>query len=228
MTRRLISRLALVAIFSIAFAYIEAAVVVYLRQIFHPNGFVFPLTAFGAENFNKTIFLTELGREAATLALIFTAAVLFGRNRQQRAAYFMIIFALWDIFYYVWLKVLINWPASLMDWDILFLIPLTWASPVLAPILVSVVLILFALVILWLDARNSSIKPGLIGWGIFAGAALLLVAVFCSAGRFAGQADYRAHFSWLAFAAALPGPVCLFAGYTLTMLLRNSAAKSIC
>ncbi len=71
----------------------------------------------------KRLVLTEIGREAATLVLIFTAAWLFGGVPQERIAYFLIIFAVWDIFYYVWLKVLLDWPATLMDWDILFLIP---------------------------------------------------------------------------------------------------------
>ncbi len=110
----------IVVIFSIAFAYIEAAVVVYLRQIFHPEGFTFPLTTFGLSPLWKRLLFTEIGREAATIVLIFTGCWLSGKNRRQRFAYFMTIFAVWDIFYYVWLKVLLDWPSSIMDWDILF------------------------------------------------------------------------------------------------------------
>ena len=87
-----------VVLFSIAFGYIEAAVVVYLRQIFYPDGFTFPLTVFGVDAFSKRLLLTEIGREAATIVLIFTGAWLSGHNRRQRVAYFMIIFAVWDIF----------------------------------------------------------------------------------------------------------------------------------
>src|SRR5690606_3193495 len=97
----------------------------------------FPLEVFGVTPEARRLLLTEIGREAATLVLILTAAWLFGRSRQERVAYFLVIFAVWDVFYYVWLKVLLNWPASIMDWDILFLIPAVWASPVLYPVLVS-------------------------------------------------------------------------------------------
>ena len=106
-----IKRFCIVVIFSIAFAYIEAAVVVYLREIFYPDGFSFPLTIFAIDPLWRRFLLTEIGREAATIVLIFMSAWLFGRNRRQRFAYFLTIFAIWDIFYYVWLKVLIDWPA---------------------------------------------------------------------------------------------------------------------
>ncbi|MHC4213225.1 MAG: hypothetical protein ACYSWP_07640 [Planctomycetota bacterium] len=120
-TRGLIALAAL----SIAFGYIEASVVVYLRAIFYPDGFVFPLTEFGIETSPlwRRLLLTEIGREASTLVLIISGAYLFGRNVRERVAGFMIIFGIWDIFFYVWLKVLVNWPGSIMDWDILFLIP---------------------------------------------------------------------------------------------------------
>ncbi|MHC4582831.1 MAG: hypothetical protein ACYS14_15365, partial [Planctomycetota bacterium] len=150
--RTTIARFCVVVVFSIAFANIEATVVVYLREIFHPDGFDFPMTVFGEGPNWKRLLLTEIGREAATMVLILTTCWLAGRNRQQRFAYFLTIFAIWDIFYYIWLKVLINWPASIMDWDILFLIPVTWASPVLYPVLISVALLAFAVVILYRDS----------------------------------------------------------------------------
>ena len=122
---QMLKRLLVAIVFGIAFGYIEAAVVVYLRAIFHPNGFTFPMQIFALTPQGKHLLLTEIGREAATLVLILTGAWLFSRNRQEAIAYFMLIFAVWDIFYYVWLKVLLDWPATLMDWDILFLIPVT-------------------------------------------------------------------------------------------------------
>lgn len=213
------STIIIVAIFSIAFAYIESAVVVYLREIFHPEGFDFPLEVFGPEQINTKLLFTEIGREAATLILILTACILFGNNLRQRFAHFLFIFAIWDIFYYVWLKVLLGWPASIMDWDILFLIPVTWASPVLAPVLVSLTLFLFALVILELDSRNIHIRVGLLSWIVFCGLALMLVILFCHAGRFADRADYFMHFSWLGFAIAEIAAISLFAGCTVKALL---------
>ncbi len=225
MAKRLISRLIIVAIFSIAFAYIESAVVVYLRQIFHPDGFDFPLNVFGIDQINTRLFLTEIGREAATMVLILTASFLFGRNFRQRFAYFLMIFAIWDIFYYVWLKVLLGWPASIMDWDILFLIPLTWASPVLAPVIVSLTLLLFALVILALDSGSIYIRPERLHWTGFCGSALLLVILFCYAGRFSAQPDYYEHFSWPGFVIAEIAAVFFFFGCVSRVLPSKESEK---
>jgi len=191
----------IVVVFGIAFGYIEAAVVVYLRQIFHPDGFTFPMTVFGNDALSRQILLTEIGRETATIVLIFTGAWLFGRNHQQRIAYFMIIFAVWDIFYYVWLKVLLDWPASIMDWDILFLIPVTWASPVLYPALISIALILFAVMILYLNSRGASLKVNPADWLAFFAAGFIIVLSFCIAGLHSTEQDYASSFYRSLFAA---------------------------
>ena len=190
-------------IFSIAFAYIEAAVVVYLREIFHPDGFTFPLTTFGLDPRWKPLLLTEIGREAATIVLIFTSSWLFGKNRRQRFAYFMIIFAVWDIFYYVWLKVLLDWPSSIMDWDILFLIPTTWASAVLYPVLISIILLIYAAVILYRDAHGRTIRVTLADWLVFIISGIIVVVSFCTPGPHVTQPDFESHFYWPLFAAGL-------------------------
>ena len=191
----------IVVVFSISFGYIEAAVVVYLRQIFHPDGFTFPMTVFGIDTMSKRLLLTEIGREGATIALIFTGAWLFGHNRRQRIAYFLIIFAIWDIFYYVWLKVLLDWPASIMDWDILFLIPCTWASPVLYPVLISITLIVFAVVILYYCSRNRLIKASWRDWLAFCASGLIVVISFCLPGLHITEQDYASYFYWPLFGA---------------------------
>jgi hypothetical protein len=190
----------IVVVFGIAFGYIEAAVVVYLRQIFHPNGFTFPMTVFGIDAISRRILLTEIGREVATAVLIFTGAWLFGHNRQQRVAYFMIIFAVWDIFYYVWLKVLLDWPASLMDWDILFLIPVTWASPILYPVLISLTLIAFAVVILYYNSLGRSVKATLPDWLALSTAGFIVVLSFCLPGLHITEQGYASYFYWSLFA----------------------------
>ena len=191
-------KLLIAIVFSIAFAYIESAVVVYLRVIFHPHGFDFPLEAFAATPLGKRLLLTEIGREAATLVLILTAAWLFGSTRQERGAYVLVIFAVWDIFYYIWLKVLLNWPASVMDWDVLFLIPYVWASPVLYPVLISAAMFAFAVAVLHRSARGRPLalqKTDWIGW---AAASAVLVVAFCLGGTHITTPDYAAHFHpWL-------------------------------
>jgi len=191
----------IVVVFSIAFGYIEAAVVVYLRQIFYPDGFTFPIMLFGIDALSRRILLTEIGREAATIVLIFTGAWLFGHNRQQRFAYFMIIFAVWDIFYYVWLKVLLDWPASIMDWDILFLIPVTWASPVLYPVLISMTLIVFAIVILYRCSCDRPLRTKLPDLLAFLVSGLIVVVSFCIAGLHSTEQDYTSYFYPSLFAA---------------------------
>jgi hypothetical protein len=46
-----------------------------------------------------------------------------GRSFREWLAGFLIAFGVWDIFCYVFLKLLISGPASLWTWDILFLLP---------------------------------------------------------------------------------------------------------
>ena len=104
-----------VFLFAVAMAYFEAAVVVYLRLIFYPDGFAFPLVS-GP----PATILIELGREVATILMLVAIGILCGRSKTERFAYLLISFGVWDIMYYVWLKVQIGWPASFLTWDLLF------------------------------------------------------------------------------------------------------------
>ncbi len=187
--------------FGIAFGYIEAAVVVYLREIFHPEGFTFPMKVFGSSPLANRLLWTEIGREVATIVLIFTGAWLFGRNRRQRVAYFLIIFAIWDIFYYVWLKVLLGWPASIMDWDILFLIPVVWASPVLYPVLISITLLAFAMVLLFRRSSAGAYKVAWLDWLMFCVSGVIVVTSFCIVGLHSTEQDFASHYYRSLFAA---------------------------
>ena len=201
--QKTLSRFVIAVIFSISLGYFEAAVVVYLREIFYPDGFIFPLAIFSIDPIYKRLFITEIGREAASLILILTGACLFGRNRRQRIAYFLTIFAVWDIFYYVWLKVLLNWPASIMDWDILFLIPTTWASPVLAPVLCSLVMFLFAIIILYYDSYDKAFHIKYFDWFAFSLSGLIIIISFCIPGPHTADAGYKSYFYWNLFATGL-------------------------
>jgi len=127
----------LIVAYSIAMALLESAVVVYLRQLYYPEGFVFPLRAMPLQ-----LAGVELARELATLVMIITVAWLAGNNRWTRFAWFLIIFAIWDLFYYVFLHVFIGWPTSLFDWDILFLIPVVWTGPVWSPLVLVMLMLL--------------------------------------------------------------------------------------
>jgi hypothetical protein len=193
-------RLAIAVAFGIAIGYIESAVVVYLRAIFYAKGFNFPLEVFDVTTTGRRLLFTEVGREVATLVLMLTAARLFGRTRWERLAWFLVIFAVWDVFYYVWLKVLLDWPASLTTWDILFLIPAIWAAPVLYPVLVSLAMFAFATAILYRAAQG---RPPAATWydglGWLAGI-LIIVVAFCLGGTHVTQPDYAEYFYWPLFA----------------------------
>jgi hypothetical protein len=132
-----------ITIFAIAMAALESAVVVYLRALYYPGEFTVALKLI-----EEKILLVEIGRELATIVMLGAIGYLCGKTFKDRFAYFLFSFAVWDIFYYVWLKVFINWPASIMDWDILFLIPITWLGPVLAPLICSLSMILLSFVLL--------------------------------------------------------------------------------
>jgi len=157
--------LLVVIVFSIAMAALESAVVVYLRALYYPDGFTVAL-----KMIDQQILLIEIAREVATLLMLAGVAWLAGRNFKERFAYFLLNFAVWDIFYYLWLKAFIGWPSSLLEWDILFLIPFTWLGPVLAPVICSVTMILLAFVIL---RSHKQLTVGL--WSLlFAGSAIIL------------------------------------------------------
>jgi hypothetical protein len=123
-------------LFSISMGLLETAVVVYLRALYYPEGFQFPIITLGT-----TILKTELFRELATLIMLASIGYMNGENKHQRIAAFMYSFAIWDIFYYVFLKVFLNWPASILAWDLLFLLPVPWIGPVLAPCIISLTMI---------------------------------------------------------------------------------------
>ena len=125
-----------VTLFSIGFGMVEAAVVIYTRALYFPDGFQFPINAIA-----DPIVFTELWREFATLLMLAAVGIIAGKNKVQRFAYFLISFAVWDIFYYVFLKVFIDWPANFMTWDILFLLPVAWIGPVIAPIILAILMI---------------------------------------------------------------------------------------
>ena len=87
--------------------------------------------------------------------MLAAVGIIAGKNKVQRFAYFLISFAVWDIFYYVFLKVFIDWPENFMTWDILFLLPVAWIGPVIAPITLSLLMIAIALMLI---AKNTPLN----------------------------------------------------------------------
>jgi hypothetical protein len=159
------SRLLHVAVFAVAMAWVEASVVLYLRvlvdrlQPYQAD----PLPHFGG------LGGAEIVREAATLAMLLAAGWLAGANPRTRLAYGAFAFGVWDIFYYVFLIPLTGWPTSLLDWDILFLIPLPWWGPVIAPVFISLMMIAGGVLTIRIDRRNRPVHPR--GWMWLAAAA---------------------------------------------------------
>jgi hypothetical protein len=142
-------RLAWVTIYAVAMAYVESAVVVYLRAIYYPHGFTFPLALMP-----PAMAAIEVGREAATLVMLVGVAALVGTDRWDRFLAFCVAFGIWDLAYYAWLWLLVRWPPSLFTWDLLFLIPVPWVGPVLAPALISVALVAGAVLLLGLKDQG--------------------------------------------------------------------------
>ena len=132
-----------VCLFGIAFAMVEAAVVIYMRELYYPEGFSFPLKAISSK-----VLITEMWREVATIIMLITIGLVAGKNRVQRFAYFILSFAVWDIFYYIFLKAFIDWPESPLTWDVLFLLPVTWFGPVAAPVILSFLMIVLSVMLL--------------------------------------------------------------------------------
>jgi hypothetical protein len=147
-------RLAALAVFAAAFGFVEAAVVVYLRAaVGLLPGYTGTLSQLqhssqgyhqeqSISEFPQSLLTIELYREAATMVMLISAALLAASGTSARWAAFLWIFALWDIAYYAGLWATVRWPASLIDLDVLFLIPVPWIAQVWFPLLVSALTVL--------------------------------------------------------------------------------------
>jgi len=196
----------LVATFAVAMAWVEAAVVYDLRVLvdrlepYQPD----PLPIAGR------LGGIELVREVATLVMLVVVGCLAGATIRARLAYAAIAFGIWDVFYYVWLRVMYGWPRSLFDWDVLFLLPLPWWGPVIAPVSIALLMLVWGTL-----ATASSTPPpgrgsGVRLWSAAAlGAALALYVFMADALRAAphGLEAVRAvlptTFNWPVFLVAL-------------------------
>ena len=144
----------IVVMFAIGMAWVEAACVYYLRVLtdrIDPYQ-LDPLPLQGL------LGHVELVREAATLVMLMMVGMLAARIWQKRIAYALIAFGSWDIFYYVFLRIITDWPRSPFDWDILFLLPLPWWGPVLAPVCIALLMIIWGTLASEFEVTNS-IRP---------------------------------------------------------------------
>jgi hypothetical protein len=121
--------------------------------------------------------VAELIRELATLIMLFAAGWLAGNTKRTRLGYSLIAFGVWDIFYYVFLKIIVDWPRSIFDWDILFLLPLPWWGPVIAPVTIAAMMIIFGTLVTQFD---PSIWPSRRAWIFNWSGVVLALLVFMS------------------------------------------------
>jgi hypothetical protein len=173
-------RWAIVMAFAIAMAWVEAASVFYIRTLVDR---VEPYQAnpLPQSTMNGALGNVELWREAATLGMIAALGVLAGRTWRRRAGYAALAFGAWDIFYYIFLRIISGWPRTVMDWDILFLLPLPWWGPVLAPVSIALMMILWGT----LATQSGHVATGArwawaLGW---LGVVLALAVFMIDAGR---------------------------------------------
>jgi hypothetical protein len=201
-------------IFGVAFGYVEAAVVAYLRALYDPlraqfypgtSGQIFPLLTIeqlrqlGPEHIR--LLETELGREAATLLMVAGAALLAARKGREFVAAFLVCFGVWDITFYLFLRILLHWPSSLLTWDVLFLIPVPWTGPVIAPVLVSLSMVVSGLVLLWREYAGMPLHLRLLQWGLIVLRGVLIVAAFVWDFRNTGSGGSPRSFNWALFVA---------------------------
>jgi len=163
----------LITIFGIAMGFLETVVVIYLRQLYYPEGFMFPLKLMPLE-----VTIIEYIREISTLVMLCCIGAIAGTNFLEKFSYFLYCFGIWDIFYYIWLKVLINWPSSLLAWDILFLIPVVWVGPVLAPVICSITMIILAGCVLYFKGKGYSVSMTLHEWLLMLIGAFIIFCTF--------------------------------------------------
>lgn len=163
-------KLSVVFIFAAAMGFLEAVVVVYLRKLYYPNGFNFPLA-----NIETLVLNVEWVREFFTVVMLLCIGFLAGKTIYEKFAYFLYSFAIWDIFYYIWLKLILSWPSSLFTWDLLYLIPWPWVSPILAPIIYSITISMLALCIIHCQDKKLKVKLTKLEWTLFIiGSAIIL------------------------------------------------------
>jgi hypothetical protein len=210
----------LIALFAIAFAWVEGAVVVYLRQIYYNGSFSFPIIVNWKDGkiVNDQLMCIEFVREIATIAMLVLIGLVAGKNALQRFCLFMVAFGIWDIFYYIWLWVMIGWPEGLLTWDILFLVPLPWVGPVITPVAIALAMIAAGSLIICLEEKGLRITWPWHDWAIEMTCGLIMIVAFCwdwkNIIRLPGDVPYSGipnPFAWWLFMPAFVFSVVYFA-----------------
>lgn len=191
---RFLHRAIVVAFYALAMAYLEAAVVVYLQRALA----ITPLSLFPLRNQNSLggLGTIEIGRELATLVMLATVGWLAGRKGIERLAWVAVAFGIWDLGYYAWLWVFIGWPTGLGTYDLLFLFPVPWVAPVWAPMVVSLTLVFFGLLV---ARRSETIHVRLKQMGLLIGGGLVVIVSFTVDAKAILNGGIPTDFAWPIF-----------------------------
>jgi hypothetical protein len=210
-------------LFAIAMAQVEASVVVHLRSVYYPAN---PLELFPLKLLTHRDFVIELIRELATMVMILSVALLTARGFTRTFAVFVYLFGLWDLFYYLWLKVMIGWPVSWFEWDVLYLIPWPWMGPWLTPAMIALLFVVWGVWILTSPSEARFTRSTSVLFVI--GALLALMAFLLPALPLLleGEAAFRGYqpddFRWSLF---IPGY--LLMAISLWCIARDSRTSNI-
>src|SRR5580765_4235958 len=223
----------LVVVFAIGMAWVEAASVYYLRamvdrvQPYQEN----PLPIDGV------LAPVEVVREAATLVMLLAVGMIAARTWTKRLGYTAIAFGVWDIFYYGFLKIICDWPKSLFDWDILFLLPLPWWGPVLAPVCIALLMIVWGTLVSQRAVRSAARSVASTIWCLNGLGVALALYVFMAdslrtvhQGLAATRTVLPTTFNWSVFVVALvlmAAPVAHAAWRTRPLTLQDIRSPSV-
>lgn len=205
--------LVLLTLYSIAMALLEAAVVVYMRRLYYSDN---PLDLFPMRFLDQYDPALELSREVATVVMILAVALLaHQKTLTKQFAAFVFVFGVWDLFYYVWLKILIDWPRTWLEWDVLFLIPSIWLGPWICPAAIAGLFIVWGSWVL-MSTRDIRLRPASLS--VFVVGAVLGLAAFMQPAAGLSQDEMTQYmpgdFWWWLFAISFG---LMAGGFTMTL-----------
>ncbi len=131
------------AITGISFGLIEALNSAYIKMIIPGEELIANITnarALYAYLHGKFILWPEQTREISILILITIFACVVGKDRKNKAIFFLLILGLWKLFRYIFLFIMIRIPTSLTEKDIVFYCPSPWVAPAYLGICLSLFL----------------------------------------------------------------------------------------
>ncbi|MEN6625786.1 MAG: hypothetical protein ABFD69_06105 [Candidatus Sumerlaeia bacterium] len=181
MTRDSRNRFIWVCLFGLSMGYFEAAAVLYLRGLYAHGFPEYPHTPYSVcTQLHRAV---ELGREAMSILMLLSVAMLAGRRPLERFAFFICAFGVWDVFYYAFLYLAVGWPSSLATRDVLFLLPAPWVGPVWSAASLAVLFVVATFIYLWLHDSGRPLDPTLAEWAVAIAGALVIVYSWLSGGK---------------------------------------------